>query len=379
LLVQAFHNLSTGVYAQMVDSGVRAGSGHLTVYRTDYLNTRDEKLSFDPQPFLPELEQMDGVEAVMPRLYFGGLAQSSRESRGIVLTGVDPERETEINPFLSRLAVEQMLPDDSSRSALLGDRLVKELQLKQGSKFVVTLQNREGEVVSELLRVHGIIHTGIRQMDRSLVMVGRQRLSQLAGVPGQVHELALIMENGVNQTQANNIRSIIPTDKDLRLVYWDEAMANLANAIKLDYASQKFIFLIILMIVTIGVVNTLLMAVMERTREFGTILAIGARPAVLHRIIFIEALILGTLGLVFGTILGSLATWYLVEKGIDLRHWIDSELEFGGVVFDPVMRASWDPVWMVQIGLYVILLCFLASLYPAYRAGKIVPALAMRK
>jgi len=118
---------------------------------------------------------------------------------------------------------------------------------------------------------------------------------------------------------------------------------------------------------------------MERTREFGTILAIGARPAILHRILFIEALILGTLGLFFGTILGSLATWYLVEKGIDLRHWIDSELEFGGVIFDPVMRAGWDPVWMVQIGLYVILLCFLASLYPAYRAGKIVPAVAMRK
>jgi len=162
-------------------------------------------------------------------------------------------------------------------------------------------------------------------------------------------------------------------------VFWDEAMANLANAIKLDYASQKFIFLIILMIVTIGVVNTLLMAVMERTREFGTIMAVGARPSVLHRIMFLEAFMLGGLGLVLGTIFGSLSTWYLVEKGIDLRRWIDSELEFGGVVFEPIMRAHGDPLWMLQIGLYVIFLCLLASLYPAYRAGRIVPAVAMRK
>lgn len=379
MLVQAFHNLSIGVYSQMVESGVRAGSGHMTVYRTDYLTSRDEKLSFEPLGLIQQIGQMEGVEAILPRVYLGGLAQSSRESRGIVLTGIDPQLEVGINPFLRRLPTEQQLPDDMSRKALLGDRLLNELQLKQGSKFVVTLQNQQGEIVSELLRVHGTIHTGMRNMDRSLVMIGRQRAAELAGVPGQVHELALVMKDGVAGTQATQIKKMIAPDQDLRLVFWDEAMANLANAIKLDYASQKFIFLIILMIVTIGVVNTLLMAVMERTREFGTIMAVGAKPAVLHRMLFLEALIMGTLGLVLGTLFGSLATWYLVEKGIDLRRWVDSELEFGGVVFDPVMRAGWDPLWMLQIGLYVILLCFIASIYPAYRAGRIVPAVAMRK
>lgn len=379
MLVQAFHNLSTGVYSQMVESGVRAGSGHMTVYRNGYLNTRDEQLSFSPQEMLEPLTHTEGVVAVLPRVYLGGLAQSSRESRGIVLTGIEPELEVSINPFLSRLPEEQLLPDSTSRKALLGDRLLKELQLKQGSKFVVTLQNMQGEMVSELLRVHGSIHTGIRTLDRSLVIVGRQRAAAVAGMPGQVHELALIMKDGLVEEQAQIIRNLLPSEQGLRLVFWDEAMANLANAIKLDYASQKFIFLIILMIVTIGVVNTLLMAVMERTREFGTILALGARPAMLHIILFLEALILGSLGLVFGSLCGSLATWYLVEKGIDLRNWIDSELEFGGVIFDPVMRADWDPLWMLQIGLYVLLLCFVASLYPAYRAGRIVPAEAMRK
>lgn len=379
MLVQAFHNLSTGVYKQMVESGVRAGSGHLTVYRNGYLKSRDEKLSFDPQDVLEQIEKLKSVEAVLPRIYLGALAQSSRESRGIVLTGIDPRRESKINPFLRRLPTGQQLPDSESRQALLGDRLLKELQLKLGSKFVVTLQNRQGEMVSELFHVQGTIHTGIRNLDRSMVMIGRQRASVLAGVPGQVHELALIMKNGLEAAPFDRIQKMLPVDQDLRLVFWDEAMANLANAIKLDYASQKFIFLIILMIVTIGVINTLLMAVMERTREFGTIMALGARPAVLHHILFLEALIIGTVGLIIGTIFGSLATWYLVVRGIDLRRWIDSELEFGGVIFDPVMRAQWDPAWMLQIGLYVILLCFAASIYPACRAGRIVPAVAMRQ
>ncbi|PLX91069.1 MAG: ABC transporter permease [Desulfuromonas sp.] len=379
MLVQTSHNLSTGVYSQMIESGVRAGSGHMTIYRSNYLETRDEKLGFDPQAFIHQLKSMEAVETVLPRIYLGGLAQSSRESRGIVLSGIDPALEQSINPILKRLPAASQLPDTISRKALVGDRLLEELQLKKGSKFVVTLQDRQGEMVSELLRVHAVVHSGIRHLDRSLVMIGRQRAAALAGMPDEVHELALIMKNGVKDIPADEIEALLPANQELNLYFWDEAMTNLANAIKLDYASQQFMFLIILLIVTIGVVNTLLMAVMERTREFGTILALGARASVLHQMLFLEALILGGLGLLIGTFFGSLATWYLVEKGIDLQNWIAGELEFGGVVFDPVMRAVWEPLWMLKIGIYVISLCFLASLYPAYRAGKIVPAESMRK
>ncbi|MDT8420280.1 MAG: FtsX-like permease family protein [Desulfuromonadales bacterium] len=380
MLVQTSHNLSTGVYSQMIESGVRAGSGHLTVYRGNYLETRDEKLGFNPQEFSEKLKSIEAVETVLPRIYLAGLAQSSRESRGIVLSGIDPLLEQSINPILKRLPASSGLPDMASRQALVGDRLLKELQLKEGSKFVVTLQNRQGEMVSELLRVHGVVHSGIRHLDRSLVMIGLHRAATLAGMPDEVHELALILKNGLgNETPAAEIAALLPGDRGLRLYFWDEAMTNLANAIKLDYASQQFMFLIILMIVTIGVVNTLLMAVMERTREFGTILALGARASVLHRMLFLEALILGALGLLLGTFFGSLATWYLVEKGIDLQNWIEGELEFGGVVFEPVMRAVWEPLWMLKIGIYVLSLCILASLYPAYRAGRIVPAESMRK
>lgn len=155
-------------------------------------------------------------------------------------------------------------------------------------------------------------------------------------------------------------------------------MPNLANAIKLDYASQKVIFAIIVLIVTIGVVNTLLMSVMERFHEFGVILALGASPGKLRRMVLAEALLLGLVAMVFGCVLGTLGTWYLAEVGIDLRMFISGDLEFGGVIFEPVLKAGWDVAWMVQIALYVVLLSVLASLYPAVKAGRIVPAEAMR-
>lgn len=379
MLVQAFHNLSFGVYTRMIDSGVRAGAGHLAVYRGDYVESRDEKLAYHPQELAAAISAIPAVEAVLPRLYLPGLAQSSRESRGIVLTGVDPAEELRINPFLKALPPEKMLRDAAGRDAVIGARLLRELKIEEGSKFVVTVQNRDGELVNELFRVRGVVETGIRELDGSLILVGRQRAADMGGVAGEVHELAIILRRAADEgTVFPAVAALVRGRPELQAVGWEKAMPNLANSIKLDYTSQKFIFVIILLIVTIGVVNTLLMSVMERLREFGVILALGATPARLRQLVLAEALVLGVAAMLVGTFLGSLATWYLVEVGIDLRTFFSEQLEFGGVVFEPVLRATWDLPWMARIALYVVGLALLASLYPAVKAGRTRPAEAMR-
>ncbi len=379
MLVQALHNLSAGVYAGMVDSGVRAGSGHLAVYRHNYLESREESLDFKDRDLITKIESIDGVERVLPRLYIPALAQSSRESRGIMLIGVDPQRERLINPFLRSLADDAMVRSTDSRDAVVGARLLNELQIKPGQKFVVTAQHQDGTLHSELLHVRGVVNTGMKDIDGSLIVIGRERAGQLTGSSDSVHELAVILSDpGYEETAHGRITALLASRPDIEAVNWERAMPNLANAIKLDYASQKFIFLIILLIVTIGVVNTLLMSVMERMREFGVILALGSKPMMLRCMIMFEALSLGLLAAAVGTLLGSLATWYLVAVGVDLADFVPETLEFGGVVFDPIMRASWNPGWMFQIALYVVGLTLLAALYPAIKAGRITPVEGMR-
>lgn len=379
LLVQALHNLSSGVYAGMVDSGVRAGSGHIAIYRAGYLTSRDETLVFEDRDLVDRVAALEGVEQVLPRLYVPALAQSSRESRGVVLIGVDPQRERSINPFLKTLPEANMLGSSGARDAVVGARLLAELQIKTGQKFVVTAQNRDGTLHSELLRVRGVVSTGMKDIDSSLIMVGRQRAGLLTGDTGAVHEVAIILTapDRSAAVMAKLVR-LLGSYPGTEAVSWERAMPNLANAIKLDYASQKFIFLIILLIVAIGVVNTLLMSVMERMREFGVILALGSQPNTLRRMILLEALVLGLLAAAIGTLLGSLATWYLVDVGINLATFVPDTLEFGGVVFDPVMRASWNPGWMVGIAGFVVALTLLAALYPAIKAGRITPVEGMR-
>ncbi|MBW2475142.1 MAG: ABC transporter permease [Deltaproteobacteria bacterium] len=379
MLVQALHNLSFGVYAGMVDSGVRAGSGHIAVYRNNYLESRDETLYFKDGSLVDDISQINGVEQVLPRLYIPALAQSSRESRGVMLIGVDPDRERQVNPFLKTLPADGMIRSTDSRDAVVGTRLLHELQIRPGQKFVVTAQNEDGTLHSELLRVRGVVNSGMKDIDSSLILVGLGRATQLTGNSGSVHELAVILADaGLEATVHRQIAAQFAQGQDILAVSWEEAMPNLANAIKLDYASQKFIFMIILLIVAIGVINTLLMSVMERMREFGVILAMGSRPMTLRCMIMLEAVILGLLAAAIGTVLGSLATWYLVAVGIDLADLVPETLEFGGVVFDPVMRASWDPAWMLRIAVYVVCLTLLAAAYPAIKAGRTTPVEGMR-
>jgi ABC-type lipoprotein release transport system permease subunit len=379
MLVQALHNLSFGVYAGMVDSGVRAGSGHIAVYKENYLESREETLYFKDHNLVDEISAIEGVEQVLPRLYIPALAQSSRESRGVVLIGVDPQREKQINPFLKSLPEEAMIRSVNSRDAVIGSRLLDELQIKPGQKFVVTAQHQDGTLHSELLRVRGVVSSGMKDIDGSLILIGRERAGLLTGSSNSVHELAAILSNSDYELSVHEkIATLLEAHSGIVAVNWERAMPNLANAIKLDYASQKFIFLIILLIVAIGVVNTLLMSVMERMREFGVILALGSKPMTLRSMIILEALSLGILAAAIGTLLGSLATWYLVSVGVNLASFVPETLEFGGVVFDPIMRASWDPVWMLRIALYVIGLTLLAALYPAIKAGRITPVEGMR-
>jgi len=378
-LLQTFHNLSFGVYAQMVDSGVRAGSGHIAVYRGDYAKSRDEKLSFAEAGLTARVAARPGVRQALPRVYLPGLAQSSRESRGMLLMGVDPAAEAAVNPFWKNLPEAERLRNLNGRDALVGARLLKELRLTKGNKFVVTVQHRGGELTSELLRVGGVLRTGLKDVDAGMVIVGRERAAAMAGIDGEIHELAVVLDHAENQARLLPvIRELTQNREDLRPTPWETAMPNLADAIRLDYASQKFIFAIILLIVTIGVVNTLLMAVMERIREFGVMLAIGASPGRLRLMMLGEALLLGLLAMALGTLLGCGSTWYLTERGLDLRTMVPAGLEFGGVVFDPVLRAAWDLPWMLRMGIYVVGLCLLASIYPAVKAARIAPAEAMR-
>ncbi|WP_319777244.1 FtsX-like permease family protein [Maridesulfovibrio sp.] len=378
-LVQTFHNFTKGVYSYMVETGVRSGSGHIVICRNNYLETKDSNIFFIPGDLAKKVSAVTGVQSVLPRVELSGLAQSSRESRNIRIAGVDIPKEKAINPFLKDVPKDLFAKPWRKGDALVGKVLMNELQIKPGQKFVVTTQTCKGELVSELFRVKGVLATGIREVDSSLVMISNEKAAAMYSVPGATHELAVVLEdNGFVDKVFPVIKDLLNDRNGLMTCSWVKAMPNLYNAIRWDYVSMKFLSMIVLMIMTIGVMNTLLMGVMERIYEFGVLKAIGTSPEQLRTMIMAEALLLGIAAVILGSALTSIATVYLVHYGFDLRLFIPANLEFGGVLFSALLYAQWDVSWMCKFALYLLMLCLLASVYPAAKASNISPVKALR-
>lgn len=373
-------NLNAGVYSRMIEDAARVGSGHIGLYHRDYQANHRVGDTVPANALLPRLMQDPEVVAVYPRLRLGGLVRSSHDSRPAALIGLDLAKEQPVNPLLaSKHLIAGKWPSAGlTPGVLLGERLADELQVKAGKKAVLMLQNGTGQIASELVRVSGILRTGVSDVDGGAVFMDRGELAKLIGRPGSAHELAIVLKD-VHQVPAAlpHVQAIAQAYPEVSVLTWDRAMPSLSSGINLKFKSQRAMFSILYLLVAIGTMSTLLMSVMERTREFGVLRAIGVGHRAIRQMILLEATVLGLLGSGLGLVLATGISYYTATKGLDMSSKLKN-LDFGGVAIDPVMHSGWDPGSMFWLSVGMVLLTVVASLYPIYWTLKIRPADAMR-
>ena len=371
-------NMSKGSYGKMIDQGVRSGSGHIGIYRQGYLAERLAEQSFPVDDLLEKISSLSEVKVALPHLQFSSLAQSAYESRGALLFGLSPSKEAPNNPYIQKIPQGRFLLDSDKTQAVIGVGLAKELRIKVNKSFVITLQDKKGELRIEKLKVVGFLQTGIKELDNSLVMVNLPEAQNISGYTGQIHELSILLHSAKQQKKVFPLVKAMLSDRpELVAEGWQKAMPNLSNAIQYDYTSLRVILFLLVVIVGIGIINTFLMSVLERTREFGTLMAIGASPGFLGFLVITEASFTGILGIILGWIGGCSATYYLITHGLDLTFLMAEGQEFGGVFFDPIIRATWNISTMVSLSILLFMICLGASLYPAWQAGRIDPVKAL--
>ena len=374
------NNLAVGSYSQMVNDGVRMGSGHIGLYRSNYLELRKTEQTIEAESLISALEQVPAVAAVYPRLHVPGLVRSSRESRSSMVIGLDFAREKNSNPILNaKKIIEGELPSEKDpRGALMGAVLADELGIGVGKKFVVMMQGSDGEIASRLFRISGLIRTNARMIDAAMIILPRKVLGDVIGSKDSAHEIAVMLRNhNMIKKSLPRIREIAHKHTDVEAFSWEKAMPGMANAIKMDHTGLQIMVVFMYLIVGIGTINTLLMSVMERTREFGVIRAIGLSKTNIRKMVFSEAFVLAVTGVVVGMTLAVAAGLYTSKKGIDYSFALKDQ-GVAGILIDPVMYSGWDWVSMLVLGVGMILLALIASLYPAHYAMKIQPSDAMR-
>ncbi len=386
LLVFTF-SLGDGSHEQWIDSGVRLAEGHVTIERPGFRVSRriEDRLPAEVRRAAEEAfaspEVALRVVATTAKLAVTGLASSAAGSRPARIVAVDPAAEAGFSPIDDRLVEGRYLAPDDRLAAYVGVELVDRLELRLGSRFVVQAQDAEREIAGQLLRVVGIFQTGVPEVDQLLMHIPLATADEWLGSKGDVTNVGVVLDDsaataGVAARVERALEGPISRG-DARVMGWREANPALAAAVAIDdfggYLTHAFIFTII----GFGVVNTVLMSVLHRRREFGVLRALGLTPGQTGAIVLIEGLTLTTASGFIGVGLGLAFTWYFFGDGLDISA-LMGEMTFSGVVVEPIIQPLLRTARLVQVLLFILFVGAAASVYPALRAARLDVTEAMK-
>lgn len=375
-------SLQTGSYKQFIRNGVRSTSGHITLVNSNYLKQREAEFRFDMLDLEQRIQALDAVERVSPRLTIPALARSPRNSEGVGLLGLRLSSDIDQNPILKSefLTAGEWPRPGKLKDAVIGKDLAQFLGLKLGYKFVVMAQGAQGEITSKLFKVRGILATGMRMIDRNTVIVQLESAQNLLGVVNQAHEIAVLLKSDQMISSVLKILQsfVAPFQQEgLRAVSWQESIPQLLSLIRLDRYNGILMASFLLIIVGIGLINSLVMSVIERQREIGLLRAIGLQDTQIQKMIFAEGFCMALIGCTIGVLMASLLILYTSTHGIDFSEMI-KEASVAGITIDSVVYTAWNLRGTLTICLVMTSITLMASWYPARMASRILPAQSMR-
>jgi ABC-type lipoprotein release transport system permease subunit len=238
----------------------------------------------------------------------------------------------------------------------------------------------DGSMGNDLYTVVGIVHTGQEAIDRGRVLMSLPASQELLSlVPTRIHEVGvLLFDAGEATTVARALEALVNKNLPVQVRAWPELSPELAEYVRLNQSGTAVLAFIVFLVAMIGVMNTMLMAVFERTRELGVLMALGMRPALVVGLVLIEAGSLVLASLIFGGTLGAPLLWYLQIHGLDLRRVI-GELSIVGVSVDPLWYGRQDFAAYGRTALGLIVAALFSALYPAVRASRFRPVEAMKR
>ena len=366
-------------WVDFIDTTARMGSGHITLQHPEYQDkpTLTRTVTGTDDKRAAVATDAD-VTTTVERTTGQAMLATAYDSYGAFFIAYDPTQETEYTLEWTDGLVEGELfttPDDDG--IILGDTLAENLEAEIGDKVVFTLTDRSGEIVSGMERVKGIIDTGADSTDAAISLLPIGAVRDVVGYdPAESTQVAIFLNNGRRTlTVSERVEKLV--GGETAVLTWDEIQPEIKTFIAMKKGGGMVMSLVLGILVAAGIFNTIFMSVMERTREFGIMVAIGYSPKQLFSVVMAESAIFAVVGLILSTAATAPLYLYLHKNGLDMTEMYKSmgmtSMDISGVGFDPVMPFGVFPENLVAIALAIVLACMLAGLYPAWKAGRVEP------
>ncbi len=364
-------------YDLLIDNMLGTFTGHLQVQHADY---KDEQKIRQVVPQVrgvaEALRSGLGIETVAARAETFALTASEDRTYGARIVGVDPAFEPLVSSLPGLIAEGRYLSDPDAPELVIGSTLVRNLKAGLGDDLTIIGSGRDGSFAAAVMKIVGIFESGSDDLDRTLVEMPLVSFQSVFAMQDAGHAVAIrVPELSSVESAAATAGALIPNGQDLVIHDWDALLPGLRQSIQADMASGWFMFGVLVIIVSFSVLNTQLMSVLERTREFGIVMSLGATPGRLGRLVIAETAFLGLLGLTIGVAAGALLTGWFSAHGFTFPGMDEMAGRFNlpSRVYPRLSLIS-----LFAGPLVVFAGSLLAAFYPAARMQWLHPVQAMR-
>ena len=368
-----FQSMIVGLIEKAVFNTTNLVIGEVQIHANGYLNDKSLYKDLKNTEKIKSIAKKNNI-GLVERSYGFGLISSGTKSAGTQFWGVNPESELMHFDFAKHINQGTFLNSSSSNKIVLGNKLALSLAAEVGTELVVFVQGADGSLGNDLFYVSGILKNVADNIDRSAAIILENDFNILFSSNNMIHEIAL---NSKGNFEAEEIQNLMSAEiKDVEIDTWKQLMPTIALMTEKMSVFMRTLFSLIFTIAAgLGVMNTMIMSTYDRMKEFGIIRAIGATPWRIIKQVSLEAIILTFIASIIGTIVGLSAALYFQKYGFDVGG--QGNFSFGGVVMDPIWKASVSlGIILLPIGL-MMLTSILSSLYPASIAARIKPVEAI--
>ena len=374
----AVSGLSKGMVLDMVRKALENQVSNIQIHNKDFVENNEVAfLMKNTSGIINRIKADKEVKAVCQRTKSFGMASTASKAAGVMINGIEPENEKQVTKIYQKLtdSLGTYFASKKKNRILIGEKLAKTLNAKIKSKIVITFQDYDGNLTGASFRVEGIFKTQNSMFDELNVFVLKSDIDKLLNLPpNSAHEIAVLLDDYKQAPHtADRLKTIVPQD------YIVEGWSELDPFLKLSSSMIQFMLLIFMTIILLAlgfaIVNTMLMVILERTKELGMIMAVGMNRFKVFRMIMYETTILALLGGVFGILVSAVFTWYFGNVGIDISAVGEG---FAAMGYSTVMYPMLELSDYFQVAMLVLFTGIIASIFPTIRALKMKPVEAIR-
>ncbi len=377
LFASFMESLQKGAWRHMISNVVNYYYGYVQVHRTGYWEEQSIDKAFEYKPSLATLaEGVSEVENVLPRLESFALAAAGDQTKGVLLVGIDPEREDAMTDLKERLQTGHYFEDAAEEALIVAEGVAAYLNLGLGDTLVLISQGYHGVNAAGKYPIKGILSFGSPQLNQQMIYLPLKTAQWFYGADDLITSLALHIENPKDiPSVVRQMKTLLPADL-YEVLDWKELLPELVQAQSLDSAGNVIVYFILYSIIAFGIFGTILMMTKERSYEFGVLTAIGMQRMKLAFTVWIEIIILGLIGAIAGILVSLPIIGYFKIHPLRMQGDFAVTLEKFG--FEPIFPAVMDAQIFLYQALIVFVITGVLAFYPLWRVSRLEPVEAMR-